>query len=55
MDPLDVLGVRAEVRGVVDFILEEDAGDFVADDVWGFDGVGSGVEVVFLQGAGCDG
>ncbi len=33
MDALDILGIGAKVRDVVDFVLEQDAGDFVADEV----------------------
>lgn len=55
MDALDVLDVGAEVGRVVDLVLEEDAGDPVADELRGLDCVVLGVEVVGFQGAGEDG
>ena len=55
MNPLNIFNIRAEIRRMVDLILEQDAGDFVADEVGGLDGVGGCVEEVGLEGARCDG
>lgn len=54
MDAFDVLCVSAEVRRVVDLVLEQNAGDFVGDEVWWLDCVGGGVEEVVLEGADSD-
>lgn len=51
MDALDVLDVGAEVRRMVDLVLEQDAGDFVWSDFAGFNRVVGGVEEVVLQRA----
>lgn len=51
MDALDVLDVGAEVCRVVDLVLEQDAGHFVADEICGLDGVVGLVEEVILERA----
>lgn len=55
MYPLDILYIRPKIRRMVDFILKEDAGDFVSDEVCGLDGVVGGIEEIGLERAGCDG
>lgn len=46
MDALDVFGVIAKIRRVVDFILEDDAGGFVGQDLGRLDCVVGLEEVV---------
>lgn len=55
MDALDVLDFGAKVGRMVDLVLKEDAGDFVADEVGRLDRVGFRVEVVVVERAGLDG
>ena len=55
VDPLDVLVVGAKVRRVVDFVLEQDAGVFVADEVCGLVRVGGFEEEVVLESTFLDG
>ncbi len=55
MDSLDILDVVAKVRCVIYFVLEQDARDFVADEVGRLDGVVVGVEEIGLERSGSDG
>ena len=55
MDALDVRNVRAEVRRVVNLVLEENARDFVPDEVCRLVDVVARVEEVVLERAGSDG
>ena len=49
MDALDILRVGAEIRDVVDFVLEQDARDLVGDEIGGLVGVGAFEEEVIVE------
>lgn len=54
MHGLDVLDIGAEIRRVIDLVLEENARHFIADEVRRLDGVGCGIEEIILKRACCD-
>lgn len=55
MNTLYIFDIGPEVSRVIDFILKEDAGDFIPDEVWRLDGIVGGIEEVRLERSGGDG
>lgn len=55
MDALDILDVRAEVCRVIDFVLEQDARDFIPNKIRRLHSIITRIQEIILQRSSSDG